>query len=113
MHTLTSDELNASPQRLVDDTRRGEPALVTRDGEPLMLCVPLGRGIESLAVRLEVSVNLFDREHISLGLAAQIAGLSQSEMIDELGHREIPVVRYSAEEFTEELVYVRNFAGGR
>jgi len=112
MHTLTSDELYAEPQRLIDDAQRGEPALVTRDGEPVLLSVPLGRGIESQAVRLEVAVTLFDREQISLGLAAQIAGLSYSEMIDELGRREIAVARYSAEEFAKELDYVRTLAGG-
>ena len=113
MHTLTADELNREPQQLLDDAQRGEPALVTRDGEPVLLSVPLGKGIESQAVRIEFAVNLFDREQISLGLAAQIAGLSYSEMIDECGRRQIPVVRYGTDELAKELDYVRTLAGGR
>ena len=113
MHTLTADELNREPQQLLDDAQRGEPALVTHNGEPVLLAVPLGKGIESQAVRIEFAVNLFDREQISLGLAAQIAGLSYSEMIDECGRRQIPVVRYGAGELATELDYVRTLAGGR
>lgn len=113
MHTLTADELNREPQQLIDDARRGQAAIVTVEGEPVMMAVPLGKGIESQAVRLEFAVNLYDREQISLGLAAQIAGLSYSEMIDELGRRGIAVVRYSTEELSQELDYVRTLAGGR
>ena len=34
-------------------------------------------------------------------------------MIDELGRRQIPVVRYSVEDLDRELDYVRTLAGGR
>lgn len=103
MHTLTADELKRQPQQLIDDAQRGEPALVTRDGEPVLLAVPLGKGIESHEVRVHLAATLFDREQISLGLAARIAGLSYSEMIDELGRREIPVIRLSPGELEREL----------
>jgi len=111
MHTLSADELNRKPQQLIDDAQRGEAAIVTVGGEPVMMAVPLGKGIESQAVRLEFAVSLYDRDQISLGLAAQIAGLSYSEMVDELGRREIPVVRYSSDELAKELDYVRTLAG--
>jgi predicted HTH domain antitoxin len=103
MHTLTADDLSRQPLRLLDDAQRGEPALVTRDGEPVLLAVPLGKGIESREVRLEVAVNLFDREQISIGLAARIAGISVGKMIDECGKRQISVIRVTAEELEREL----------
>lgn len=103
MRTLTADELNQRPQLLVDEAEHGEPSLVTRDGEPLLLSVPLGKGLESRSVRIELAARLFDREQISLGLAARIAGLSYSEMIDELGQRQISVIRLEPGELEREL----------
>lgn len=111
MHTLTAEEFSRQPQQLVDDAQRGEPALVTRDGEPVFMAVPLGKGIESQAVRLEFAVGLFDRDQVSLGAAARIAGLPYSDMIDELGRRGIAVVRYGAEDLATELGYVGTLAG--
>ena len=34
MHTITTDDLQREPQRLLDDAQRGLPSIVTRDGEP-------------------------------------------------------------------------------
>lgn len=103
MRTLTADELNRQPQLLMTEAEQGQPSLVTRDGEPVLLAVPLGKGIESRSVRIELAARLFDREQISLGLAARIAGLSYSEMIDELGLREISVIRLEPGELEREL----------
>ena len=113
MHTLTTEELNRQPQQLIDDAQRGEPAMVLRKGEPVFMSVPLGKGGASQAVRVEFAVNLYDREQISLGLAARIAGWSISELIDELGRRGMAVVRYDADDLTQELDYVRTLAGRR
>lgn len=111
MHTLTDDDLKRQPQAMLDDARRGEPALVTVNGEAVMMTVPLGKGLASPAVRLELAARLYDSEQLSLGLAARIAGLSHSEMIDELGRRGIAVVRYPPEELDRELEYLRGTAG--
>lgn len=110
MHTLTVNEANNHLQQLVADAVRGEPALVMQDGQPLFMAVPMGEGLDAREVRLELAVTLFDREQISVGIAARIAGLSTSDMIDELGKRQIPVVRYSEEELASELAYVRSLA---
>lgn len=103
MHTLTADELNREPQQLIDDAQRGEASIVTVAGEPVMLAVPLGKGIDSQPVLVELAAALFDREQISLGLAARIAGLSYSEMIDELGRRDIAVIRLHPGDLEREL----------
>ena len=86
---------------------------MTRDGEPVFMAVPMGASLDVQKVRLEIAVSLFDREQISIGVASCIAGLSISEMIDELGRRGIPVARCSEEEFAEEMKYVRGLAGRR
>lgn len=110
MHTLTTEEMRDQLQHLLADAKRGEPALIVENGEPLFMTVPMGQGLDAREVLLELAAGLFDREQVSIGIAARIAGLSISEMIDELGKREIPVIRYSAEEFEEEMKYVRTLA---
>jgi predicted HTH domain antitoxin len=57
---------------------------------------------------VDLACTLFDREQISLGLAAQIAGLSCSEMIDELGRRGIVVIRLEPGELERELAAFGN-----
>jgi predicted HTH domain antitoxin len=111
MHTLTDEELKQSPGRMLADAQRGEAALVTVDGEAVLMTIPLGKGLSSPAVRIELAARLFDSEQLSLGLAARIAGLSHREMIDELGRRSIPVVRYAPEELDRELDYLRGTPG--
>lgn len=113
MPTLTSDDLEFQPMRLLDDARQGQSDVVTEHGEPLMLTLPLGASAGSSAERLGLAVTLYERDLLSLGLAAKVAGMSYSQMIDELGQRQIPVVRYSVEDLDRELDYVHTLAGGR
>ncbi|MCI4428566.1 MAG: UPF0175 family protein [Burkholderiales bacterium] len=113
MPTLTSEELELQPRRLLDDAEQGTSDVVTVEGEPVMLTLPLGASAGTSAERLELGVTLYERDLLSLGLAAKVAGLSYSRMIDELGARQIPVVRYSVEELDRELEYVRTLTGGR
>lgn len=103
MHTLTADEMNRRWRQLIDKAQRGEPAIVTVAGEPVMLALPLGKGLDSRDALTNVAAILFDGEQISLGLAARIAGLSYSEMVDELGRREIAVIRLEPGELEREL----------
>ena len=113
MPTLTSEELELQPKRLLDDARLGTSDIVTVQGQPMMLTLPLGQAAGSSAERLELAVTLYERDLLSLGLAAKVAGLSYSQMIDELGRRQIPVVRYGVEDLDRELAYVRTLAGSR
>lgn len=108
MHTLTSDDLARQPQQLIDRARRGEPAIVTVAGEPVLMALPLGKGVDARAVLIDLAATLFDREQISLGLAAQIAGLSYGEMVDELSRREIAVIRLEAGDLERELAAFGN-----
>ena len=103
MHTLTDEDLQRAPQQLLAGARRGQITVVTTDGRPMMLAVPLADGAPMRAALVELAAALFDREEISLGTAARIAGLSYSEMIDELGRREIDTIRITPEELEREL----------
>ena len=103
MHTLTDEDLQRAPQQLLADARRGQITLVTTDGRPMMLAVPLADGAPMRSALVELAAALFDREEISLGMAARIAGLGYSEMIDELGQRGIDTIRITPEELEREL----------
>ena len=110
---LPVEQFLEHPDGLLSEAQGGEIALVTRDGKPVFMAVPMGASLDARKVRLEIAVSLFDREQVSIGVASAIAGLAISEMIDELGRRRIPVVRYSKEEFAEELKRVRGLSGRR
>ncbi|MEO7854900.1 MAG: UPF0175 family protein [Rubrivivax sp.] len=103
MHTITAEEVARQPQRMIDDAARGQVSLVTRAGEPVLLAVPLGSGVDTREVRLELAARLYDSQQISLGTATRIAGLSYSEMIDELGARGIATIRLEPGELEREL----------
>ena len=103
MHTLTTEDLAREPQRLLNDAQRGQASLVTHAGEPVMVAVPLGPGDASCEVRLDIAASLYDRDQISLGLAARIAGLCYSDLIDELGRRGIATIRVQAGDLEREL----------
>ena len=103
MHTLTFEDVARQPQRLLEDAERGEASLVTRSGQPVMLAAPLADGLDAREIRLELAARLYDHEQISLGVAARTAGVSYSEMIDELGRRDIAVIRLEPGELEREL----------
>lgn len=113
MHTLTAEEVNAEPQRLLDDARNGQADIVLVAGQPMMLTMPLGANTGTSEALLELAVALYESDQISLGRAAEVAGLPYRDMVDELGRRGIPAVRYSVEELDRELEYVRTLAGPR
>ena len=103
MDTLTIDEAAEQPTRIIHDIEKGELALVTKDGRPLFVAVPVDERLVQLGLPAALAIRLYEQETVSLGKAARIAGLSVSEFIDCLGARHIPVARYSPAELTEEL----------
>ena len=103
MRTLTAEDLQRAPQQLLADARRGVVTLVTTDGRPMLLAVPLTDGVPMQSALVDLAATLYDREQISLGIAARIAGMSYSDMIDELGRREIATIRITPEELEREL----------
>lgn len=54
-------------------------------------------------LRLLLAVNFYEQGEISLGQAAEVAGLPKKEFIDVLGERQIPILNYSEEELQEEI----------
>jgi len=113
MGSISVEQFLEHPDKLLSDARDGQIDVVTGDGKPVFMTVPMGASLDSPGVRLELAMSLFDRDQVSVGVASRIAGLSISETIDELGRRRIPVARYTGDEFAEEMKYVRSLADRR
>ena len=78
MHTLTDEDLTRAPAQLLADARRGELSMVTAQGVPLLLAVPLVDGSPSPAALIDIAAALYDRSDISLGRAARIQTLCRA-----------------------------------
>jgi predicted HTH domain antitoxin len=59
------------------------------------------------ALKLRLAVMLFKEELITLGQAAEIAGLHQMQFQKELAKRKIPI-HYGTEDFERDLVTISN-----
>ena len=103
MHTLTDDEIKREPARLLADAQRGEVSLVTTDGQAVFMTVPLEKGAPAPGALLDLAATLYDAEQISLGRAAEIAGLAYADMMDELGRRGIATLRLRPGELDRDL----------
>lgn len=110
MQTLTIEQACDKSMEVLLGAGQGTPSLVMKNGERLCMVLPLGAHLRPQNVRLEVACDMFDAELVGLSGAAQIAGLPLGAMMDELSKREIPVVRYSEEEWEQELAHVNLLA---
>ncbi len=54
-------------------------------------------------MRSEAAVQWYAQQRVSQAKAAEIAGLSRAELIDELARRRIPVIQVSFDELMEEV----------
>ena len=58
---------------------------------------------------LHLAIGLFVTEEATLGQAAEVAGLSQTDFLKELGRRRIPI-HYGQEELEADLAAVESLA---
>jgi predicted HTH domain antitoxin len=56
---------------------------------------------------VDIAIGLYKREAVSLGRAAEVAGISSVEMLAELGRRHIPI-NYGVEELREDVATFEN-----
>ena len=55
---------------------------------------------------VDVAIGLYKRDEVSLGRAAEIAGLSSPEFLRELGRRHIPI-NYNAEDLRADVAALK------
>jgi predicted HTH domain antitoxin len=68
------------------------------------------RRLSPESTALHLAIGLFVTEEATLGQAAEVAGLSQAELLRELGRHRI-AIHYGAEELAEDLRTVEALAG--
>ncbi len=66
---------------------------------------PLEARLTASEAALHLAIGLFTAEEVTLGQAAEVAGMSQTEFMRELGRRRIPL-HYGVEDFAEDLVTI-------
>jgi predicted HTH domain antitoxin len=66
------------------------------------LPIALERTMPPARAKLHLAIGAFAAEEVTLGQAAEIAGVSQTELMRELSRRRIPL-HYDSEEFAEDL----------
>lgn len=71
----------------------------------ITLPAPLEASLTESRAALHLAIGLFTAEEVTLGQAAEAAGLSQAEFMSELGRRRIPM-HYGVDEFAEDLVTI-------
>jgi predicted HTH domain antitoxin len=74
----------------------------------LILPKSLEATLSAEAAALSLAIGLFVTEEVTLGQAAEIAGISQTAFLKELGARCIPI-HYGQEELEEDLRLVESF----
>lgn len=103
MDTFTIRDLRERTGELVRGAEAGQLSLITKHGQPVFVAVPFDETMLREGVKVALAVKLFDSEVVSLGKAAKLAGMSQSEFIDHLGALNIPVARYEQDELEREV----------
>ncbi len=56
---------------------------------------------------VDIAIGLYKREEISLGRAAEVAGISSIEMLGELGRRHIPI-NYGPDDLQTDIAVLNN-----
>ena len=78
-----------------------------------MLTLDLPPHIDEARARLFIATGLFQDGEVSVGKAAEIAGLPYRAFLDVLRERGIPAFVYDDEALEEDLAFVRRFKQSR
>jgi predicted HTH domain antitoxin len=57
---------------------------------------------------VDIVIGLYKREEVSLGRAAEVAGISSVQLLGELGRRHIPI-NYGPDDLQADLAVLRNY----
>lgn len=75
--------------------------------DDVLISVKLPRKELERELKLELAVILYQREALSLGKAAKLAGITKREFLEELAKRGIPR-HYTEKELKEDLKFARS-----
>lgn len=78
-----------------------------------MLTLELPADVSEAQARLALAIGLFQEELVSVGKAAEIAGVGYRAFLDVLQARGIPAYIYDEEMLNEDLAFAREFKAAR
>lgn len=107
MKTFTVRDLQERTDELIQCAEDDRLSVVTKLGTPVFIALPFNEAVLCDGVTAALAVHLFDEEHVSLGKAAKIAGLSVRQMADLLTRHRIPIIRTTREELERSLADFR------
>ena len=113
MQAFSVRQLKSNPSTVLRAAEADAMALVTSHQQPTALVVALDRlGIpDTAAVRSGLALSLFRSGSISVGSAAQIAGLPLPRFLEILSSLKIPLVKGTSAELEDELAQARRWLG--
>lgn len=113
MQAFSVRQLKSNPSSVLRAAEADAMALVTSHQQPTALVVALDRlGLpDTAAVRSGLALSLFRSGSISVGSAAQIAGLPLPRFLEILSSLKTPVVEGTAAELEDELAQARRWLG--
>ena len=111
MQAFSVRQLKSNPSTVLKAAEADAMALVTSHQQPTALVVALDRlGLpDPAAVRSGLALSLFRDGSISVGAAAQIAGLPLPRFLEILSALQIPVVDLEPAELSDELTQARRW----
>ncbi|QPN70407.1 UPF0175 family protein [Synechococcus sp. CBW1108] len=113
MQAFSVRQLKSNPSTVLKAAEADAMALVTSYQQPTALVVALDRlGLpDTAAVRSGLALSLFRSGSISVGAAAQIAGLPLPRFLEILSSLKIPVVDAEQGELDADLAAARRWFG--
>jgi predicted HTH domain antitoxin len=103
MQTFSIRDLRDRSGELTREAEAGRLSLVTRHGQPLFVSVPFTGELLQHGVRAALGVTLFKQGDISLGKAAEIAGMQYAQFLVHVSSLGIPIMEYGPGELEAEL----------
>jgi predicted HTH domain antitoxin len=73
---------------------------------------PLETTLTPAQAALHLGIGLYTSGEVTLGQAAEVAHLNQTQFLHELGRRKIPM-NYGVEDFAQDLITIEKLRAGR
>lgn len=96
-------ELRTRTGDLIRHAEEGRLSIITKRGRPVILAMPFDETLLELGAQKTMALALFSQGTVSMGRAAEMAGMKIPGFISLLGRMGMVAVDYPAEELEAEL----------
>lgn len=107
MQAFTLDDLRNHPEAVLEEARSGHISFVHDGHGAGFVTVPMDEMALRNGTAFAVATRLFEQGAVSLGFAAQLAGMAYGDFLYAMNALAIPVINLTPEELDEELRSIR------